>query len=401
MRGWYPVSLSSRTIVYKGLLLATQLGDYFADLRDERVETAVALVHQRFSTNTFPSWQLAHPYRMVAHNGEINTLRGNVNWMAARQASVASPLFGDDIRKLWPISYEGQSDTACFDNALEFLVQGGYSMAHAMMMLIPEAWAGNPLMDEERRAFYEYHAALMEPWDGPAAVAFTDGRQIGATLDRNGLRPARYLVTDDGLVVMASEMGVLPIPEEKIITKWRLQPGRMLLVDLEQGRIISDDETKTTLAQSHPYKEWVKRTQIVLEDLKPVEARSSRADVSLLDRQQVFGYSQEDTAILMAPMAVTGQEAIGAMGTDTPISAMSSRSKIAVQLFQAEFRPGHQSADRSDPRGAGDEPRLLHRPAPQHPRSRGHRQEEASGSAPADPDQRRSRKNPLDRPFRG
>ena len=191
MAGWYPVSLSSRTIVYKGLLLASQLGDYFADLRDERVETAVALVHQRFSTNTFPSWQLAHPYRMVAHNGEINTLRGNVNWMAARQASVASPLFGDDISKLWPISYEGQSDTACFDNALEFLVQGGYSMAHAMMMLIPEAWAGNPLMNEERRAFYEYHAALMEPWDGPAAVAFTDGRQIGATLDRNGLRPAR------------------------------------------------------------------------------------------------------------------------------------------------------------------------------------------------------------------
>ncbi|MGO9942751.1 MAG: glutamate synthase subunit alpha, partial [Rhodoblastus sp.] len=270
MRGWYPVSLSSRTIVYKGLLIATQLGNYFADLRDPRVETAIALVHQRFSTNTFPSWQLAHPYRMVAHNGEINTLRGNVNWMAARQASVASPLFGDDISKLWPISYEGQSDTACFDNALEFLVQGGYSMAHAMMMLIPEAWTGNPLMDDERHAFYEYHAALMEPWDGPAAVAFTDGRQIGATLDRNGLRPARYLVTDDGLVVMASEMGVLPIPEEKIITKWRLQPGRMLLVDLEQGRIISDDETKKTLAQSHPYKEWLKRTQIVLEDLKPV-----------------------------------------------------------------------------------------------------------------------------------
>ena len=337
LREWYPVSLSSQTIVYKGLLLATQLGDYFADLRDERVESAIALVHQRFSTNTFPSWQLAHPYRMVAHNGEINTLRGNVNWMAARQASVASPLFGDDISKLWPISYEGQSDTACFDNALEFLVQGGYSMAHAMMMLVPEAWAGNPLMDEERRAFYEYHAALMEPWDGPAAVAFTDGRQIGATLDRNGLRPARYLVTDDGLVVMASEMGVLPIPEEKIVTKWRLQPGRMLLVDLEQGRIVSDDEIKHSLAGSHPYKEWLKRTQIVLEDLKPVEARSSRVDVSLLDRQQAFGYTQEDTNILMAPMAVTGQEAIGAMGTDTPISAMSSRSKLLYSYFKQNF----------------------------------------------------------------
>ncbi len=192
-------------------------------------------MHQRFSTNTFPTWSLSHPYRMVAHNGEINTLRGNVNWMAARQASVASALFGDDISKLWPISYEGQSDTACFDNALEFLVQGGYSLAHAMMMLIPEAWAGNPLMDEARRAFYEYHAAMMEPWDGPAAVAFTDGRQIGATLDRNGLRPARYIVTDDGLVVLASEVGVLPIPEERIVAKWRLQPGKMLLVDLEAG----------------------------------------------------------------------------------------------------------------------------------------------------------------------
>ncbi|MGO8738718.1 glutamate synthase large subunit [Rhodoblastus sp.] len=337
MAGWYPVSLSSRTIVYKGLLLASQLGDYFDDLRDERVETAVALVHQRFSTNTFPSWQLAHPYRMVAHNGEINTLRGNVNWMAARQASVASPLFGDDISKLWPISYEGQSDTACFDNALEFLVQGGYSMAHAMMMLIPEAWAGNPLMDEERRAFYEYHAALMEPWDGPAAVAFTDGRQIGATLDRNGLRPARYLVTEDGLVVMASEMGVLPIPEEKIVTKWRLQPGRMLLVDLEQGRIIADDEIKSNLAAAHPYGDWLKRAQLVLEDLKPVEAGSSRSDVALLRRQQAFGYTQEDTAILMAPMAVTGQEAIGSMGADTPISAMSSRPKLLYSYFKQNF----------------------------------------------------------------
>ena len=217
--GFYPVSLSSRTIVYKGLLLVTRIGRYYKDLGDERFASALALVHQRFSTNTFPSWSLSHPYRMVAHNGEINTLRGNVNWMAARQASVTSELYGQDISKLWPISYEGQSDTACFDNALEFLVQGGYSLAHAMMMLIPEAWAGNPLMDESRRSFYEYHAALMEPWDGPAAVAFTDGRQIGATLDRNGLRPARYLVTDDDLVVLASEMGVLPIPEENIVAR--------------------------------------------------------------------------------------------------------------------------------------------------------------------------------------
>ncbi|WP_158808956.1 glutamate synthase large subunit [Beijerinckia sp. L45] len=334
---YYSVSLSSRTIVYKGLLLASQLGDYFKDLRDPTLETALSLVHQRFSTNTFPSWSLAHPYRYVAHNGEINTLRGNVNWMAARQASVASELFGADIEKLWPISYEGQSDTACFDNALEFLVQGGYSLAHAMMMLIPEAWAGNPLMDEQRRSFYEYHASMMEPWDGPAAVAFTDGRQIGATLDRNGLRPARYIVTEDGLVVMASEVGVLPIPEDKIVTKWRLQPGKMLLVDLEQGRIISDAEIKTTLCGLHPYGEWVERTQIVLEEMTDVSPRATRADVSLLDRQQAFGYTQEDISLLMSPMALTGQEATGSMGTDTPISALSSKSKLLYTYFQQNF----------------------------------------------------------------
>ncbi len=335
--GYYAVSMSSRTIVYKGLLLAGQLGDYFKDLADPTFTSALALVHQRFSTNTFPSWQLAHPYRYVAHNGEINTLRGNVNWMAARQASVSSDLFGEDITKLWPISYEGQSDTACFDNALEFLVQGGYSLAHAMMMLIPEAWAGNPLMDEQRRSFYEYHASMMEPWDGPAAVAFTDGRQIGATLDRNGLRPARYLVTDDGLVVMASEAGVLPIPEEKIVTKWRLQPGKMLLVDLEQGRIVSDAEIKEHLCGLHPYGKWVDRTQLVLEEMGNVEARVTRGDVSLLDRQQAFGYTQEDLNLLMKPMAVTGAEAIGSMGTDTPISALSSKSKLLYSYFQQNF----------------------------------------------------------------
>ena len=242
LSGYYPVSISCRTIIYKGMFLADQLGTYYPDLHEPDFESALALVHQRFSTNTFPTWSLAHPYRMIAHNGEINTLRGNNNWMAARQASVSSELYGDDIWKLWPISYEGQSDTACFDNALEFLVQGGYSLAHAMMMMVPEAWAGNPLMDEERRAFYEYNAALMEPWDGPAALAFTDGRQIGATLDRNGLRPARYLVTRDERIIMASEMGVLPIAEKDIVTKWRLQPGKMLLVDLEQGRLIPDEE---------------------------------------------------------------------------------------------------------------------------------------------------------------
>jgi glutamate synthase (NADPH) large chain len=335
--GYYPVCLSSRTIVYKGMVLVSQLGTYYRDLTDPRFESALALVHQRFATNTFPTWQLSHPYRMVAHNGEINTLRGNVNWMAARQASVDSELFGNDISKIWPISYEGQSDTACFDNALEFLVQGGYPLAHAMMMLIPEAWAGNPLMSEERRAFYEYHAALMEPWDGPAAICFTDGRQIGATLDRNGLRPARYLVTDDGLVVLASEMGVLPIPEERIVESWRLQPGRMLLIDLEEGRIVADEEIKARLAAAHPYRDWLRRTQIVLEDLRPVQARESRTDVSLLDRQQAFGYTQEDLKLLMQPMAVTGQEAVGSMGTDTPISALSDKPKLLYTYFKQNF----------------------------------------------------------------
>jgi glutamate synthase (NADPH) large chain len=337
LAGYYPVSLSCRTVVYKGMFLADQLGTYYPDLREPDFESALALVHQRFSTNTFPSWPLAHPYRMICHNGEINTLRGNNNWMASRQASVSSPLFGDDIQKLWPISYEGQSDTACFDNALEFLVQGGYSMAHAVMMLIPEAWAGNPLMDEERRAFYEYHAALMEPWDGPAAIAFTDGRQIGATLDRNGLRPARWLVTSDDRVVMASEAGVLPIPEDKIVQKWRLQPGKMFLVDLEEGRIVSDEELKRTLAQLHPYKDWLKRTQMFLEDLKQVPAQAQLSNLALLDRQQAFGYTQEDLKFLMTPMASVGEEAVGSMGNDTPISALSDRPKLLYTYFKQNF----------------------------------------------------------------
>src|SRR5689334_13414989 len=337
LAGYYPVSLSCRTVIYKGMFLADQLGKYYADLHEEDFETALALVHQRFSTNTFPTWSLAHPYRMIAHNGEINTLRGNVNWMAARQASVQSELYGKDISRLWPISYEGQSDTACFDNALEFLVQGGYSLPHAVMMMIPEAWAGNPLMDETRRAFYEYHAALMEPWDGPAAIAFTDGRQIGATLDRNGLRPARYLVTKDDRIVMASEMGVLKIPEDQIVTKWRLQPGKMLLVDLEQGRLIPDDEIKATLARSHPYSDWLHRTQLVLEELPDAPTKGMRSNLPLLDRQQAFGYSQEDVTILMTPMAATGEEAAGSMGNDTPISALSDRPKPLFTYFKQNF----------------------------------------------------------------
>src|SRR6476469_2604166 len=337
LAGYYPVSMSCRTVIYKGMFLADQLGKYYPDLHEEDFVSALALVHQRFSTNTFPTWSLAHPYRMIAHNGEINTLRGNVNWMAARQASVSSPLFGNDIKKLWPISYEGQSDTACFDNALEFLVQGGYSLAHAVMMMIPEAWAGNPLMDEERRSFYEYHAALMEPWDGPAAIAFTNGRQIGATLDRNGLRPARYLLTNDDRIVMASEMGVLPIDEKDIVKKWRLQPGKMLLVDLDEGRLIPDEELKATLASSHPYKEWLANTQIVLEDLPATENRAPISNLSLLDRQQAYGYTQEDLKFLMTPMATTGEEAVGSMGNDTPISALSDKPKSLFTYFKQNF----------------------------------------------------------------
>ncbi|MEQ8601319.1 MAG: glutamate synthase large subunit [Devosia sp.] len=335
--GFYVVSMSARTIVYKGMFLADQLGTFYTDLHDEAFESAIALVHQRFSTNTFPSWKLAHPYRMTTHNGEINTIRGNVNWMAARQASVSSPKFGDDITKIWPISYEGQSDTACFDNALEFLVRGGYSLPHAAMMLIPEAWAGNSLMDEERRAFYEYHAALMEPWDGPAAMSLSDGRFVVATLDRNGLRPARYLVTKEGHVVLASESGVLDIPDEDIVERWRLQPGRMLLIDLEEGRIISDEEVKKHLATKNPYAEWLARSQIVLEDLPPTEPQAPKSSESLLDRLQAFGYTQEDFKLLMAPMATTGQEAVGSMGTDTPISALSNKSKLLYTYFKQNF----------------------------------------------------------------
>ncbi|OOZ37853.1 glutamate synthase large subunit [Solemya velesiana gill symbiont] len=334
---FYFTSMSSRTITYKGMLLADQVGEYFPDLKDEHMESALALVHQRFSTNTFPTWDLAHPFRMIAHNGEINTLRGNVNWMAARKHSMASEILGDDLEKVWPLIPEGQSDSACFDNALELLVQGGYSMAHAMMMLIPEAWSDNPLMDEKRRAFYEYHAALMEPWDGPAAVAFTDGRQIGATLDRNGLRPARYLITEDGLVLMASEMGVLEIPEEKIVKKWRLQPGKMFLIDMEQGRIIDDVELKEQLSTAKPYRDWLDTTQIKLDGLPEAVGAMTPDAETLLDAQQAFGYTQEDIKFLLTPMVLTGQEATGSMGADNPPAVLSGRPKHLSNYFKQNF----------------------------------------------------------------
>jgi glutamate synthase (NADPH) large chain len=337
----YMPSFSSRTVVYKGLLLAPQVESFYCDLRDPLTQSAMCLVHQRFSTNTFPSWKLAHPYRFLCHNGEINTVRGNVNWMYARRRTMESDLIGPDLDKMWPLIPHGQSDTACIDNALEILVAGGYPLAHAMMMLIPEAWASNPLMDAKRKAFYEYHAALMEPWDGPADIAFTDGRQIGATLDRNGLRPARFVVTEDNHVIMASEVGVLPIPDEKIVRKWRLQPGKMLLIDLEQGRIVEDDELKRSLAEAHPYDEWLKATQYKLEELNgnsdAQTAQPSNDPATLLDRQQAFGYTQEDIQFFLEPMAKDPDDPVGSMGTDTPIAVLSRKPKLLYNYFKQNF----------------------------------------------------------------
>ena len=340
---YFVASMSARTIVYKGLLLANQVGAYYKDLQDPRTVSALALVHQRFSTNTFPAWELAHPYRMIAHNGEINTVKGNVNWVNAREGAISSPVLGDDLKKLWPLIYPGQSDTACFDNCLELLVMSGYPLAQAMMMMIPEAWEQHSLMDENRRAFYEYHAAMMEPWDGPAAMAFTDGRQIGATLDRNGLRPARYYVTEDDLVIMGSEAGVLPIPESKIVQKWRLQPGRMVMIDMEQGRIIDDVELKDAVSKAKPYKSWIDAVRVKLDEVDASkddlvdEKTTIRPAAKLLDRQQAFGYTQEDIKYLMAPMAMNGEEAIGSMGNDSPLAVLSNKNKPLYNYFKQLF----------------------------------------------------------------
>src|SRR6187455_10561 len=336
-REFYVPSMSARLLCYKGMLLATQVGEYYLDLKDARLESALALVHQRFSTNTFPSWDLAHPFRMICHNGEINTVRGNVNWIRARQGAISSPILGKDLDKLWPLIYDGQSDSASFDNALELLVMGGYSIAHAVMMMIPEAWENHTLMDPSRRAFYEYHAAMMEPWDGPASIAFTDGRQIGATLDRNGLRPSRYIVTDDDLVIMGSECGCLPIPEERIVKKWRLQPGKMFLVDLEKGRIIDDKELKDSLASARPYAEWIDRIRVKLDDVDTEQTPTLRSAVPLLDRQQAFAYTQEDIKIIMEPIAANGEEPIGSMGNDSPLAVLSSKNKTLSHYFKQLF----------------------------------------------------------------
>ncbi len=334
---FYIPSLSCRTIVYKGLLLASQITNFYRELSDPDAVSALCLVHQRFSTNTFPSWQRAHPYRYVAHNGEINTLRGNVNWMHARQSLLQSPLFGDDIKKLHPVIAPDGSDSANFDNAVELLLQAGRSLPHVMAMLIPEAWAGNPHMNPDKRAFYEYHACLMEPWDGPAAIAFTDGRVIGATLDRNGLRPGRYVVTHDDLVVMASEAGVLDIAPEQVKRKGRLQPGKMFLVDTVEGRIVSDKEIKQKLASRHPYAQWVKENQITIDQL-PEPSRMHFPDAeTLLRRQRAFGYSDEDLRMILGPMASKGEEPIGSMGTDTPLACLSDKPQSLFNYFKQLF----------------------------------------------------------------
>ena len=335
-RFFYIVSLSANTLIYKGMLQAKQLEPMFPDLSDPDLESCLALVHQRFSTNTFPSWPLAHPYRYIAHNGEINTLRGNINWMRAREGLLQSDLFGDDLRKLLPVIREGGSDTATFDNVLEFLVMSGRSLPHAILMMIPEPWANHESMDPDRKAFYEYHASLMEPWDGPASIAFTDGTVIGAVLDRNGLRPSRYYVTKDDLVIMASEVGVLDIAPENVLVKERLHPGRIFLVDTSKGRIVDDEEIKKELAAQHPYRQWLDQNVIDIDDLPP--ARETKPDhEAVVKRQQAFGYTQEDLRILLGPMAMNGEEPIGSMGTDTALAVLSERPRLLFDYFKQLF----------------------------------------------------------------
>jgi glutamate synthase domain-containing protein 2/glutamate synthase domain-containing protein 1/glutamate synthase domain-containing protein 3 len=334
---FYVVSLSSRTLIYKGMLTASQIQGMFPDLADPALESALALVHQRFSTNTFPSWLLAHPYRFVAHNGEINTLRGNINWMKAREALLQCESLGDDLKKILPIIREGGSDSAIFDNVLELLVMAGRSLPHAILMMIPEPWQNNDAMDPELRAFYEYHASLMEPWDGPASLAFTDGTVIGAVLDRNGLRPSRYYVTRDGLVVLASEVGVLDIPPADVVIKERLHPGRIFLVDTAQGRIISDEEIKRELAREYPYAEWLKEHLIPIEEVAPSPFLPPPDHATVLRRQQAFGYTQEDIEIILRPMALGAEEPVGSMGTDTPLAVLSQRPRLLYDYFKQLF----------------------------------------------------------------
>src|SRR6202142_1158424 len=337
---FYLPSLSARTIVYKGLLLAPQIAKFYKELSDPTVISALCLVHQRFSTNTFPTWQLAHPFRYLCHNGEINTLRGNVNWMYARQSILSSPLFGDDIKKTFPICPPGGSDSAMIDNAVELLALSGRTLPHVLGMLIPEAWGGDPGMSDEKRAFYEYHASLMEPWDGPAAIAFTDGRVIGATLDRNGLRPGRYWITHDGTAILASETGVLPVKPEEVAFKGRLQPGQMFLVDTVEGRVIPDEELKRTLAERRPYGQWIKENQVTL-DMLPDPPRWHPTDLdSILQRQRAFGYTDEDLKFMLGPMAIQGMKPVGSMGCDTPLACLSDKPQPLFNYFKQFFAQG-------------------------------------------------------------
>ncbi len=358
---FYIPSLSSRTIIYKGLLLAPQIADFYNELTDPDAMSALCLVHQRFSTNTFPSWQLAHPYRYLCHNGEINTVRGNVNWMNARERVLSSPLFADDLKKVLPIIKPGGSDSAALDNALELLTLSGRRLPHAMAMLIPEAWDADDTMHPAKKAFYEYHASLMEPWDGPAAVAFTDGRSIGATLDRNGLRPARYLVTHDDLVIMASETGVLPVKPEDVKFKGRLQPGRMLLVDTTEGRIIPDEEIKERLWSSQPYGEWLKENQITLDSL-PEPPRVYESDLdNIIERQRAFGYTDEDLARTAGPDGGECGRSGRVHGHRYSAGVSFGQAAVAVPLFQANVCAGDESRHRSDSRSTGDVAHQLHR----------------------------------------
>ncbi|EKD41896.1 MAG: hypothetical protein ACD_73C00457G0003, partial [uncultured bacterium] len=334
---FYIPSLSARTIIYKGMLISNQLGEFFPDLKETDLTTALAVVHSRFSTNTFPNWKLAHPFRFISHNGEINTVRGNINWCRAREALFESPLLGAELKKVLPVISEGNSDSASFDNMLEMLVMAGYSLPHAVMMMIPEAWSGHESMATDKKEFYEYQACQMEPWDGPASIAFTDGRMIGAVLDRNGLRPSRYYVTKDNLVIMASEVGVLDIAPENILIKGRLQPGRMFLVSLEEGRIIDDNELKQKLASAKPYGKWLKEQLLPLCELPQAQHFPEPDHATINKRQIIFGYSQEDIRILMSPMALNGEEALGSMGNDTPLAVLSEKPQSLFSYFKQLF----------------------------------------------------------------
>ncbi|MEI6788536.1 MAG: glutamate synthase central domain-containing protein, partial [bacterium] len=334
---FYIPSFSSRTIIYKGLLMGGQVSGFYKDLNDPDVESAVAVIHQRYSTNTFPSWELSQPFRFLAHNGEINTLRGNLNQMNARENGIESPLFGADIRKLLPVIDPGGSDSACLDNALELLVAGGRSIPHAMMMLIPEAWGAKYPMGPDQKGFFEYHAGLMEPWDGPATVAFTDGSVVGTLLDRNGLRPARYTITKDKFIVMASEAGVLDIPAERILEKGALRPGQMLLVDLQNKRVITDKEIKSQMARRQPYRRWVEENKITVQGLFEAMAPVTPDSKTLLQRQRLFGYTREDLQMILEPMASKAHEAVGSMGTDTPLAVFSEKPQLLFSYFKQLF----------------------------------------------------------------